>query len=588
MPGLLERISATQAARAYPVPGEVAFRQSWWGPTSEFVDPKYLDYIATSNEVYAAVELRSKRLATLPFRLHRGRGLDRAEIDSGPVRDLFDKVNPFWTWPRLIHQTEQSLCLVGQAFWVLEGVRDGMPAEMWWVRPDRMWPIVDPVDYVVGFLFQAEDGSITRFDRDEVIWHRYPNPLDEFSGLSPLAAARLGADIASAAMRSNKAMFSQGLQIAGLVSPKEGGRFSTEQAEELEAALDRRFRGADKAHRWGVLRFEAQFDQMALSAKDAEYLGSLKEALLHVARAYGIPPPLLGDLSNATLANVDAYEKQFWQLTMIPEANMFAAEINEQLLSRLPGDLSCEFDFSTVAPLQESLDALWARKKDQVNLGVCTINEVRAEFGQDPVPWGEVWWAPVNVAPVGGLGGDPADETGPAVLPALPAGEPEAPAGEPEPMAAAAVVMARLRDSVVDRLRAKPLAEVQAVPFDLERWQAELGRVVPGVNGAVDGLWLRLRGAYEAGVIFGDDQATLEARARELVAALVRHLDGHHPQDSHGARPWTIVPKHPSCPASRPIGVVKTSDGSVAGCHATEDAAKAQMAALYAEEAMVP
>lgn len=48
--------------------------------------------------------------------------------------------------------------------------------------------------------------------------------------------------------------------------------------------------------------------------------------------------------------------------------------------------------------------------------------------------------------------------------------------------------------------------------------------------------------------------------------------------------PWHTVHNHSECPASKPWAVVKDADGSVAGCHVSEDDANAQIAALYASE----
>ena len=48
--------------------------------------------------------------------------------------------------------------------------------------------------------------------------------------------------------------------------------------------------------------------------------------------------------------------------------------------------------------------------------------------------------------------------------------------------------------------------------------------------------------------------------------------------------PWEILPDHPQCPEGRPYAVVK-ADGEIEGCHATEEAARAQQDALYASEA---
>lgn len=48
--------------------------------------------------------------------------------------------------------------------------------------------------------------------------------------------------------------------------------------------------------------------------------------------------------------------------------------------------------------------------------------------------------------------------------------------------------------------------------------------------------------------------------------------------------PWHIVPNSSKCPKSQPFAVVKDSDGSVVGCHATRAKAQRQLAALYANE----
>lgn len=48
--------------------------------------------------------------------------------------------------------------------------------------------------------------------------------------------------------------------------------------------------------------------------------------------------------------------------------------------------------------------------------------------------------------------------------------------------------------------------------------------------------------------------------------------------------PWHVVKAESKCTASQPWAVIKDSDGSVAGCHATKADALKQLAALYATE----
>lgn len=48
--------------------------------------------------------------------------------------------------------------------------------------------------------------------------------------------------------------------------------------------------------------------------------------------------------------------------------------------------------------------------------------------------------------------------------------------------------------------------------------------------------------------------------------------------------PWHVVSDSTQCPAGRPYAVIKDSDGSVVGCHATRDDADSHLGALYANE----
>ena len=47
--------------------------------------------------------------------------------------------------------------------------------------------------------------------------------------------------------------------------------------------------------------------------------------------------------------------------------------------------------------------------------------------------------------------------------------------------------------------------------------------------------------------------------------------------------PWRVAESN-ECPASKPWACIRESDGTIEGCHETEEAAMAQMRALYANE----
>lgn len=423
--GLLERIAARRRGehlqRAWPVgKGELVAPDYAYGhDSSEFSPEEYGSYAATSNDVYSVVALRARMLSGLNLRFYNGRGSDKTEVVDHPAVEQFRHVNPFWTAKRLARMDEFSMGLWGESFWALEPGRRGAPGEIWWLKPSRTRPIPHETGYIQGYAYHSVSGQIITFEPHEIVWFRYPNPVDEFAPLSPLAAARLAADTSQSMMRSNNALFSKGLQIAGLiVPPADKVTFSQTQAEDLERALEKRFSGADKAHKWAVLRYEAQFKQLAITPKDAEFVSGLGMSFRQVCRAYGIPSPLLNDLEHATLANAREFQKIAWDSALVPDAEFRAAEIEEQYLSRFRGGPDhCAYDFTQVSALQESATESWTREAQALDRGAITINEWRKGKGMPPVTWGEKPYLPVNKAPVGDDGQLQLPEAKPDALP---------------------------------------------------------------------------------------------------------------------------------------------------------------------------
>jgi HK97 family phage portal protein len=406
--GLLERIAARKRGehllRAWPVgKGELIAPDYAFGhDQGEFVDPDYGNYAATSNEIYSVVAQRARLMSGIQLKFYRGRGADKIEDTGHPSVKLFSYVNPFWTGERLARMDEMCMGLWGESYWALEGPK-GAPSEIWWLKPDRVRPVADETGYISGFKYHSPAGPILDFEPHEIVWHRYPNPIDEFSPLSPLAAARLAADTARDMAVSNQALFKRGLTAAGVViPPADKVTFSPEQAVDLERSIDRRLTGADKAHRWVVLRYEAQFKQLAITPKDAEYVAGLGLTFRQVCRAYGMQPALLGDPEGATLSNTTAFERLEWTRALVPDAEFRAAEVREQYLSRFRGGPDwCEYDLTTVPSLQESATESWTREAQALDRGAITINEWRKSKGYASVPWGDRPYMPVNKAPLG-------------------------------------------------------------------------------------------------------------------------------------------------------------------------------------------
>lgn len=373
----------------------VDYSMSSMGVSPDTFSPEmYGEYIATSNSVYTCATGRSDLLITLKPKLYRIKSDgDRQEVLKGDLYKLLKKVNPYWTFQRLVQMTELSLCLWGSCFWFLERGENGRqkPREIWWGKPSRVTVYPDPENYIKKFSY-THNGEEIFYEPSEVIWFHFPNPIDEFAGLSPLAAARLSADYASDAIKSNRNLFKNGNLMGGVVVPKINKTLSLDEAHEIENQLDKRSRGVDKAHRWSVFRFEADLHSMGISPKDAEFLGGLKWSLEEVCRAYKWPLDLVG--GQRTYENFNAAMKAAYTHAVIPEGRFISSELTEQLLPMFPGEADeMEFDHSGIEVLQEQETDEWNRSMGQIEKGAITVNEWRKSKGKEPVPWGDTWWA---------------------------------------------------------------------------------------------------------------------------------------------------------------------------------------------------
>lgn len=306
------------------------------------------------------------------------------------------------TAERLARMDEMSMGLWGETFWAIEPPsRESPNGEIWWLKPSRVKVAKHETEYLGGFWYEPVAGPRIFFTDEEIVWYRYPNPSDEFSALPPLLAAKLAADTAMAMMTSNRKLFVQGMQIAGVITPAQPElEFSEPQVDDLERHLTKRFTGPERSHRWAVLRKEVKFNQMSLSPKDAEYIDGLSLTFRQVCRAYGLQPALHGDLEQASPGDTDALERIEWARTLAPDLRFKAAEVREQYLKRHFPDRGepnhAEYDFTGVPAMQSALNAVAEREASYQDRGLITINEWREARGLPPVPWGDSPWLPMN------------------------------------------------------------------------------------------------------------------------------------------------------------------------------------------------
>lgn len=393
--GFIAGAPITSAARA--VQADVLPHQNTFGIGQDWAPIEYGEYYATSVPVYSAIKIRADALGQVPWVIHRpirptaaNKGNQSAPVEKlHPAQAIFDAPNPDFSGAELRKATETSLNLWGRAFWAIEPSEDLSRMELWNLRADRM--VVIPGrgrrgPYIAGYVYRGATGDIPYLP-EEIEFFRLHNPLQDRTGMSPIAPLRTSADMGRDAMRYNRNTFINGA-IPDYILLGDAD-MTDEQAQAFYTRWEARFQGVSKAGRPAIASSIRDVKTLAFSARELEFNETIKLTIKDASRVFGVPEVLLSELEFATLANMEALVRLFWQSTMLAEAKMFEERITTSLLPKLgfPG-LELHMDFSNIDALNEGRGERVEREKDFLDRGAVTINEVREGYGQAPVPWG--------------------------------------------------------------------------------------------------------------------------------------------------------------------------------------------------------
>lgn len=379
----------------------VAVHNSYTWQNAEGVTAQSQVY-AQSPWVYAAVNRIAEACALVPLKVYRVQGEERLEVARHPLEVLLDAPNPYTSRFELFEQTIGMLELTGNAYWYLVGDANGVPAQIWTLRPDRVSIVPDAQHYVRGYVYEV-DGQHIPMEAVEVIHFKRWHPYNDYYGLSALDAARLALTTDRAMSEWNRNTFGKDNGVpAGIVHIKE---FVNDSDFERIKREWRQSYGGPRRKTAFLRGGGIEWHSMGLSHTDLDFLQGRKANREEILNIFGVPVGLLSE--NATEANAQVAERLFIERTLYPKLVRLAQKITQELLPFYPGEHVAEFADIRPTDQQARLDEIRAAYR------VLSINEIRERyFRLPPVAWGD---APVGRSCITSDTENDVDETPPAV-----------------------------------------------------------------------------------------------------------------------------------------------------------------------------
>ncbi len=349
----------------------------------------YGDAEYSSVWVYASVKAIAQTVASVPFVFYKDTASGREKLpQSHPLVRLFWGVNPVMSRYDFWEASMVYLELTGNCFWALEkSDSDGLPAEIWPLRPDRMRIVPNKEEMVDGYLFSVGEKNVG-YGRDEMIHVKYFNPLSELWGMSPLGAARQGLLGDFYAVMYNQKFFKQGARPSGVLTTDT--QLDDASMRRLRAEFDQAYSGAERSHRVILLEKGLNWQSVSLAQKDMEFIEQRRLSREEILAVYKVPPIEVGILEHANYANSQTQDKIFWTKGVIPRLKKIEECLNTFLVPRFGSGIFGEFDLSKVEALRENEVEKSDIATKLVGSDVWTVNEARHRlWNMPPVEWGD-------------------------------------------------------------------------------------------------------------------------------------------------------------------------------------------------------
>lgn len=367
-----------------------------------------------SAAVYACTRLIAGAVALLPLPIYeRNADGSRKQVEH-PAWWLFNEspyasltACSFWEW------MVSSMLMRGDGLAQIIRNKSGQP-QAFMPLPRECVEIVS-TDGVLTYL--VNDG-VKRYGlyADDVL-HFAGFGFDGIKGESVIKyAARQAVGTALAADDFAGEFFANGAHPSMVVTYPQGVAPTPDQQEYLRAQFTERYVGKGNRQKPMLLVNGGKAEAVSLSAEDAQLLETRKFQVIEIARAFGVPPHMVGETSASTSwgSGIEQMSIGFVRYTLGPHLRRIEQEINRKLWPKsykffaefnrdglLAGDSKTESEV-----IGKSLGGPGAQ-------GWMTVNEARRLKNLPPVPGGNE--LPLSVAqqtpPAGGQADEP-DATG--------------------------------------------------------------------------------------------------------------------------------------------------------------------------------
>ena len=348
--------------------------QTLWGSGSDLELSSNAGVLVDSNTalqvnaVFSAVSLISDTIATLPVDVYIRR--DGARYPFRPRPNWVTQPDVDTTKEAFYGSIIVSLLLDGNAFIRVFSNDRGEIVNLTVLNPQDV-EIKRSGLGRIGFVVRGEKKMLSQ---DELIFIPDLVRPGHLRGVSRTDVLKENLGLAKALENYAAKFFGSGTQTSGVIEIP--GNATAEQAKAMQEAFDSRHRGWRHAHKTAILSGGAQYKPTNIPNDQAQFLDSRRMAVEDVARAFNIPPHLMGLPGSTSYASVEQNNLAWVTHCLRPIVQKIEGALSP-LMSRYQGGESAFIRFNLDGLLRADITSRMSAFSTGLQSGFLTINDVR-------------------------------------------------------------------------------------------------------------------------------------------------------------------------------------------------------------------
>jgi HK97 family phage portal protein len=315
----------------------------------------------------------------------------------------------------------------------------GWVGELVPLHPDRISGPEELADGRLRYEYKRQGRDAVRLLGGIDIWHLTGLSSDGLKGLSMIDVASDSIGVSMAAEQHAARFFERGVKPAGILQHER--TLTPRTAEEMGESFRRKWGGEQGVGGVPVLWEGMKFVPVAMTLKDAEFLDSRKFSVAEIARWFGVPPHMVGDVERSTSwgTGIEQQGLHFLIYSLQPWVELLEQSIRFTLVVQ-PERYYPKFNVNALLRMDSKTQADVFGKL--IDKGVLSPNECRELLERNPREGGDEYV-------------DPAAKSAPPPPPPVPPSPDEPQPDEPQPdepqpdksqaVAARATALARAR-----------------------------------------------------------------------------------------------------------------------------------------------